>query len=87
MIFEQSRLHLDAFDAAQLASEGTYLIGGAFENDGNQTVLLARKTLTADDDACVTRQHRVHFGRGFAVFHINKDGAYSPFHLNFLRIR
>lgn len=87
MIFEQSRFHLDAFDATQLACEGTYLIGGAFENDGNKTVLLARKTLTADDDACVTRQHRVHFGRGFAVFHINKDGAYSPFHLNFLRIR
>ena len=87
VFFQQHGFHLDAFDAAQLACEGTYLIGGAFEDDGNQTVLLARKTLAADDDARMSRQHRVHFGRGFAVFHINKDGAYSPFHLNFLRIR
>ena len=87
MCFEQSRLHLDAFDAAQLASEGTDFVCRAFEDDGNKAVMLARKTLAADDDACVTRKHRIHFGRGFAVFHINKDGTYSPFHLNFLRIR
>ena len=87
MILEQCRLHLDAFDATQLACEGTYLIGGAFKDDGNDAVMLARKTLAADDDARMTGEHRVDLGRGFPVFHINKDCAYSPFHLKFLRIR
>ena len=87
MIFEQRRLHLDAFDAAQLACEGTYLVGGAFKDNGNDAVMLSWKTLAADDDACMAREHRVHLRRGFAVFHINKDCAYSPFHLKFLRIR
>ena len=49
--------------------------------------MLAWKTLTADDDARMTGKHRVHLRRGFAIFHINKDCAYSPFHLNDLRIR
>ena len=52
--FQQRRLHLNAFDAAQLAREGTYLIGGAFENDGNNAVIASGKALAADDDACVT---------------------------------
>ena len=52
--FKQSRLHLDAFDATQLAREGTNLIGGAFENDGNDAVITTGKALTADDDARVT---------------------------------
>ena len=85
--FKQSRLHLDAFDATQLACEGANLIGGTFENDGNDAVVSTREALAADDDARVTGKHRVHLRRGFAVFHINKDCAYSPFHLKFLRIR
>ena len=52
--FKQSRLHLDAFDATQLAREGTNFIGGAFENDGNNAVITTGKALTADDDARVT---------------------------------
>ena len=36
--FQQSRLHLDAFDATQLAREGTYLVGGTFKDDGNDAV-------------------------------------------------
>ena len=52
--FQQRRLHLDAFDATQLAREGTNLIGGAFENDGNDAVITTGKALAADDDACVT---------------------------------
>ena len=52
--FKQSRLHLDPFDATQLAREGTNLIGGAFENDGNDAVITTREALAADDDACVT---------------------------------
>jgi len=52
--FKQSRLHLNAFDATQLACEGTYLIGGTFENDGNDAVITTGKTLSADDDASVT---------------------------------
>ena len=87
MIFEQRRLHLDALYATQLAGEGTYLVGGAFEDDGNDAVMLSWKTLAADDDACMAREHRVHLRRGFAVFYVNKDCAYSPFHLNDLRIR
>ena len=71
--FQQGRLHLDAFDAAQLASEGTYLVGGAFKDDGNDAVSVSWKTLAADDDARMTGEHRVHLRRGFAVFHINKD--------------
>ena len=51
--FKQRRLHLDAFDATQLAREGTNLIGGAFENDGNDAVITTGKALAADDDACV----------------------------------
>ena len=73
MIFEQRRLHLDAFDATQLAREGTYLVGGAFKDDGNDAVMLSWKTLAADDDACMTGEHRVDLGRGFTVSHINKD--------------
>ena len=52
--FKQGRLHLDAFNAPQLACEGTYLISGAFENDGNDAVITTGKALAADDDACVT---------------------------------
>ncbi len=52
--FKQRRLYLDAFDAAQLAREGTYLIGGAFENDRNDAVITTGKALATDDDACVT---------------------------------
>ena len=54
MILEQCRLHLDAFDATQLACEGTYLIGGAFKDDGNDAVTFSWKTLAADDDARMT---------------------------------
>ena len=71
--FKQGRLHLDAFDAAQLACEGTYLIGGAFENDGNDTVSASGKALAADDDVCMTGKYRVDLWRGFTVSHINKD--------------
>ena len=73
MILEQSRLHLDAFDAAQLACEGTYLVGGAFKDNGNDAVSVSWKTLAADDNACMTGEHCVDLGRGFPVFHINKD--------------
>ena len=52
--FKQGRLHLDAFDATQLTREGTYLVGGTFENDGNDAVITTGKALAADDDACVT---------------------------------
>ena len=52
--FKQRWLHLDAFDATQLACEGTNLIGGAFKDDGNNAVIASGKTLAADDDACVT---------------------------------
>ena len=52
--FKQGRFHLDAFDATQLARERTNLIGGAFENDGNDAVITTGKALAADDDACVT---------------------------------
>ena len=52
--FKQGRLHLDAFDATQLAREGTYLVGGAFKDDGNDAVITTGKALAADDDACVT---------------------------------
>ena len=45
--FKQSRLHLDAFDATQLAREGTYFISGAFKNDGNDAVITTREALTA----------------------------------------
>jgi len=71
--FQQGRLHLDAFDATQLAREGTNLIGGTFKNDGNDAVISTRKALAADDDARVTGKHRVHLRRSFAVSHINKD--------------
>ena len=73
MILEQRRLHLDAFDATQLACEGTYLVGGAFKDDGNDSVICSWKTLTADDDARMAGEHRVDLGRGFPVFHIHKD--------------
>ena len=85
--FKQGRLHLDAFDTTQLACEGTYLIGGTFKDDRNNAVSVSWKTLAADDDARMAGEHRVDLGRGFPVFHINKDCAYSPFHLNDLRIR
>ena len=52
--FKQGRLHLDAFDATQLAREGTNLIGSTFENDGNDAIIATGKALAADDDACVT---------------------------------
>ena len=71
--FKQSRLHLNAFDAAQLAREGTYFISGAFKNDGNDAIITTGKALAADDDARVTGKHRVHLWRGFTVSHINKD--------------
>ena len=72
-VFQQSRLYFNAFDAAQLACEGTYLVGGAFKDDGNDAVRATGKALAADDDVGVTREHRVDLGRGFAVAHINKD--------------
>ena len=71
--FKQGRLHFDAYDATQLASEGANLIGGAFKNDGNDAVITTGKALAADDDARVTGKHRVHLWRGFTVSHINKD--------------
>ena len=71
--FKQSRLHLDAFDATQLARKRTNFICSAFKNDGNDAVITTREALTADDDARVTGKHCVHLWRGFTVSHINKD--------------
>lgn len=36
--FQQRRFHFDAFNTSQLAREGTNLISGAFEDDGNDAV-------------------------------------------------
>ena len=81
-LFRDHRFRLYVGQTAQFASEGADLVGGAFNDEGDEmdTLVTQGQSLAGQNKVCELRKKLVHLGNNVAVADEDADASDSLFH-------